>query len=192
MHAGAGGDSTESVYAGQRAAVRGSAKPSELPTHPGVDRLRRLDHGFGHQLDYASLGASEQKSTVAVRIQLMPQAPREHCAGQALQKNAVALSLDVAGVGAGFLPGGDAVVALAGMGVSTAGGIYSITQNDTTGVALNTASFGLSALTPTAEAIGGGVAKAVPGLGAAVSVFGFLDDAYQAYHDYQACMAGGQ
>lgn len=36
---------------------------------------------------------------------------RSQCAGEALKNNAVALSLDVAGVGAGFVPGGELVVA---------------------------------------------------------------------------------
>jgi hypothetical protein len=57
--------------------IRGSAKTGELPPDPGVDRLRRFDHGFDHQLDDASLGASEQKSTPFAPSHLKPQTPNK-------------------------------------------------------------------------------------------------------------------
>jgi hypothetical protein len=47
----------------------------------------------------------------------------------------------------------------------------------------------LSALAPAAEYAAVG-AKAVPFLGALVSLGGGLNDAYQTYADYQSCLAG--
>jgi hypothetical protein len=44
------------------------------------------------------------------------------CLGQALQKNGAALALDLAGVGAGFLPGGDLVVVF-GLGLGGGSGV---------------------------------------------------------------------
>ena len=45
---------------------------------------------------------------------------RVKCLDEATLKNGLSLALDAAGVGAGFLPGGDTVVALAQMGVGAA------------------------------------------------------------------------
>jgi hypothetical protein len=52
------------------------------------------------------------------------------CAQQALAKNGVALALDVAGVGAGFLPGGDLVVEGAQIGVGAASTVNSAIGGD--------------------------------------------------------------
>ena len=58
-----------------------------------------------------------------------------HCLGVAGQKNGTALGLDAAGVGAGFLPGGDLVVAGAQGTISAASGINSALKGDAFGTA---------------------------------------------------------
>jgi len=123
---------------------------------------------------------------------LAPQAQREHCAGVALKKNAVALSFDATGIGAGFVPGGDAAVAIAQSTVSFGSGIYSGFHHDTTGEALSLTAYGTSILTPIAKAMGGDIAKAVPGLGTFISVVSFAHDVQNLYEDYGSCMAGVQ
>ena len=126
-----------------------------------------------------------------------PRTPAQ-CAGAALKKNAVSLAFDAAGVGAGFLPGGDAVVAIAQIGVGVGSTVNSALSANTTtaegqratGGALGSI-FGiqLAALAPAAKYAGVG-AKAVPVLGALVSLAGGLNDLYQTGADYQACLAG--
>jgi len=56
-----------------------------------------------------------------------PKTPAQ-CAGEALNNNKFALGLDVAGVGAGFLPRGDLVVAGAQATISVASGINRYNQ----------------------------------------------------------------
>jgi len=114
----------------------------------------------------------------------------EQCAGQALKKNGVALSLDVAGVGAGFLPGGDAVVAGVQVAASTGGMMYSSAHYDSPGTALNAGAFAITAITPAAKAIGGDIARSVPVVGAIFSAAGILNDVRHVYKDYESCMAG--
>jgi hypothetical protein len=121
-----------------------------------------------------------------------------HCAGQAFKKNWVSLGFDVAGVGAGFLPGGDAVVAIAQIGVGVGSTVNSAMSANTTTAEGQRATGGaigsifgiqLAALAPAAKFAGVG-AKAVPVLGALVSLAGGLNDLYQAGVDYQSCLAG--
>jgi RHS repeat-associated protein len=114
---------------------------------------------------------------------------QQQCAGAALKKNAVSLSLDVAGVGAGFLPGGDLVVAGAKMGVNAASTVNSAVHGDTTGAMTSIFGFQVSAMVPAAKLVGVG-AKAVPILGAVISTVGAANDAWNTYKDYQSCMAG--
>jgi len=117
-----------------------------------------------------------------------PRTPSQ-CAGQALKKNAVALSFDAAGIGAGFLPGGDLVVASAQATVSVASGINSAVNGDAVGGTLGV--LGLPAAFAGASAKYFGVgAKAIPGIGTAISALGLLDDGYNTYQAYQSCMAG--
>jgi hypothetical protein len=125
-------------------------------------------------------------------------AKQVQCAQQAFGQNAVSLGFDAAGFAAGFLPGGDTVVAVAQIGLGAASTANSaISANTTTpsgqralGGAIGSI-FGiqLSALAPAAQYAEVG-AKAVPFLGALVSLAGGLNDAYQTYADYQACLAG--
>ena len=117
-----------------------------------------------------------------------PRTPSQ-CAGQALKKNAVALSLDTAGVGAGFLPGGDLVVAGAQATISVASGVNSAVGGGAVESALGV--LGLpAAYTGTAAKFFGVGAKAIPGIGTAISALGLLNDAYSTYQGYQACLAG--
>lgn len=133
------------------------------------------------------------------------------CVAKALGANKMPLILDAAGVGAGFLPGGDAVVAVAQMTVSAGGVVYSISHNDTAGGYLGGSAFVLSAATPmakavvkafaedaaegvaetTGRAIARGIFDAIPGVGSLVSAAGFARDAYHTYRDYLACTEGG-
>jgi RHS repeat-associated protein len=112
-----------------------------------------------------------------------------HCLGVAGRKNAVALSLDVTGVGAGFLPGGDLVVAGAQATISVASGVNSAAHGDNVGAALGVLGLPATFTSYAAKAmsIGG---KALPAVGALVSAAGALNDAYGTYQDYQSCMAG--
>lgn len=118
----------------------------------------------------------------------MPKTPQQ-CAGEALKKNAVALTLDVAGVGAGFLPGGDLVVAGAQATISVASGVNSAVHGDGIGSALGVLGLPATFTSYAAKAIGVG-GKALPGVGAFVSFLGAANDAYGTYQDYQACLAG--
>lgn len=116
-----------------------------------------------------------------------PTQKQKQCAEQALKKNAVALSLDAAGVGAGFLPGGDLVVAGAQMGIGVASTVNSAVGGDAPGAVTSIFGFQLAAMAPAAKWAGVG-AKAVPFLGAVVSAAGGLNDAWHTYQDYQSCM----
>jgi hypothetical protein len=111
------------------------------------------------------------------------------CAQQALAKNGVALALDVAGVGAGFLPGGDLVVEGAQIGVGAASTVNSAIGGDLGGSLTSIFGIQLSALAPAAKWAGVG-ARAVPVLGSVVSAFGAANDAWQTYQSYQSCLAG--
>jgi len=121
-----------------------------------------------------------------------------HCAATALKKNGVALALDAAGVGARFLPGGDLVVAGAGIAIGTASVVKGAMSANTTtpegqlatgGAIAGIFDIQLAALAPAAKWAGMG-AKAVPFLGALVSAAGGAIDLYQTGADYAACMAG--
>lgn len=114
---------------------------------------------------------------------------QQQCAGAALKKNAVALSFDAAGIGAGFLPGGDLVVAGAQGAVSVASGINSAAHGDASGATLGILGLPASFAGASAKFFGVG-AKAIPGIGTAISALGLLNDGYGAYQDYQACLAG--
>jgi hypothetical protein len=130
----------------------------------------------------------QQERLIVVAPNNGTQSKQSKCAKQALKKNAVSLSLDVAGVGAGFLPGGDLVVAGAQMGIGVASTVNSAVGGDTRGAMTSIFGFQVSAMVPAAKWAGVG-AKAVPVLGAAISTFGAASDAWNTYQDYQSCMA---
>ena len=123
-----------------------------------------------------------------------PRTPAQ-CAGAALKKNAVALTLDAAGVGAGFLPGGALVVASAQATISVASGINSAVQSNGSGTAAFGSALGVLGLPATftgyaAKALGAG-GKYLPYVGTIVSAAGLLTDGLSTYNDYQNCLAGG-
>lgn len=105
------------------------------------------------------------------------------------KKNGIALGLDYAGVGAGFLPAGELAVAGVQMGIGVASTVNSSIGGDVPGAVTSIFDFQLSAMEPAAKLTGVG-ARAVPFLGAVVSAAGFLNDALNGYKDYQSCMAG--
>jgi hypothetical protein len=116
-------------------------------------------------------------------------AKQVQCAQQGLTNNGVAFGLDVAGVAAGFLPGGELVIAGAQIGVNTASTVNSAMSGDVTGGMTSIFGLQLAALEPAAKWTGVG-AKAVPFLGSVVGAFGAANDGWQAYQSYQSCMAG--
>jgi RHS repeat-associated protein len=136
----------------------------------------------------SSAGSGPDGSTVVAPNNGMPKTPQQ-CAGEALKKNAVALTLDVAGVGAGFLPGGDLVVAGVQAGISVGSGVNSAVHGDAIGSGLGVLGLPATFTSYAAKAIGVG-GKALPGVGAFISGLGALNDAYGTYQDYQACLAG--
>lgn len=118
--------------------------------------------------------------------------PKKDCLLNALKKNGVALGLDALGVGAGFLPGGDFVVA--GLGVAaTVNSATSANTTTTEGQVATTGAigsiFGSQLSVMKALKVGG---KAVPFLATALSVAGVGADVWQTNEDYNKCMAGTQ
>ena len=118
-----------------------------------------------------------------------PKPTPSQCTQRALKKNAVALTLDVAGVGAGFLPGGELVVAGAQATISVASGVNSPVGGDACGAALGVLGLPVAYAGTAAKLFGVG-AKAIPGIGSGIASLGALNDGYAAYQDYQACLAG--
>jgi hypothetical protein len=162
--------------------------------HQGVPRWESAPHqGIGFVIsstviDFQFRCSKIVSGTVVAPNNGMPKTPQQ-CAGEALKKNAVALTLDVAGVGAGFLPGGDLVVAGVQAGISVGSGVNSAVHGDAIGSGLGVLGLPATFTSYAAKAIGVG-GKALPGVGAFISGLGALNDAYGTYQDYQACLAG--
>ena len=127
------------------------------------------------------------------------------CLGQALKNdgNGVSLALDVAGIGAGFLPGGGLVTGSARaaniafsaqVGLTAASTGVSTAYKSGPGIVFGILG-GQAALTAkTAEAFGEDAAEAfgesIPIVGVAVSAGALLYDGYQTYKAYSGCLAG--
>jgi hypothetical protein len=127
------------------------------------------------------------------------------CLGQALKNdgNGVSLALDVAGIGAGFLPGGGLVTGsarAANIAFSAQVGLIAASTGVSTayksgpGIVFGILG-GQAALTAkTAEALGEDAAEAfgesIPIIGVAVSAGALLYDGYQTYKAYSGCLAG--
>lgn len=141
-----------------------------------------------HQPSYKSPDAVANSSPKATSNN-EPQRTPSQCAGQSLKKNAVALSLDAAGIGAGFLPGGDLVVAGAQATVSVASGVNSAMNGDGFGTASGILGLPASVAGGAAKTLGVG-AKAIPGVGSMISAIGLGNDAFSAVEDYKACEVG--
>jgi hypothetical protein len=129
------------------------------------------------------------------------------CLGQALKSdgNGVSLALDVAGVGAGFLPGGGLVTGSARAATFAFGAQLGLTAASTgVGIAYKSGPGivagilgGQVALTAkTAEALGEDAVEAfgrsIPVVGAFVSAGALAYDGYQTYKAYSGCLAGVQ
>ncbi len=129
------------------------------------------------------------------------------CLGQALKSdgNGVSLALDVAGVGAGFLPGGGLVTGSARAATFAFGAQLGLTAASTgVGIAYKSGPGivagilgGQVALTAkTAEALGEDAVeafgKSIPVVGAFVSAGALAYDGYQTYKAYSGCLTGVQ
>ena len=125
--------------------------------------------------------------------------------GQALKSdgNGVSLALDVAGLGAGFLPGGGLVTGSAKAATVAFGAQVGLTAASTgVGIAYKSGSGvvagilgGQVALTAkSVEAMGEDAVKlfgeSIPIVGVAVSAGALLYDGYQTYQAYSGCMTG--
>ncbi|HLH33668.1 MAG TPA: hypothetical protein VKX41_03275 [Alloacidobacterium sp.] len=108
------------------------------------------------------------------------------CARQTLAKNALGIGLDVAG----FIPGENLAVTVAQVGIGTVSAVNSAANGDSTGAFGSIAGLQLAALAPVAKSAGWGVAKSIPGIGTILNVGLTGRDLYNAYNDYQSCLAG--
>jgi hypothetical protein len=127
------------------------------------------------------------------------------CLGQALKSdgNGVSLALDVAGLGAGFLPGGGLVTGSARaaniafgaqVGFTVASTGVSAAYKSGPGIVLGILGGQVALTAKTAEALGEDAAEAfgesIPIVGVAVSAGALLYDGYQTYEAYSGCLAG--
>ncbi len=103
-----------------------------------------------------------------------PQPTKTHCAGQALKKNAVSLTLDAVG----FVPGESTAATLFQVGVGVTSTVYSATQQDTSGSFMGIAGIQLTAFYPFATQAGWGIAKSVPIAGTLLNVVSTGKDAW--------------
>ncbi|WP_263409382.1 RHS repeat domain-containing protein [Terriglobus tenax] len=122
-----------------------------------------------------------------------------HCAGVALKKNGVSLALDVASIGAGFLPGGGAVRLVGTIAVGTVATGYSAATstsfaqgvgnfaNGTLGTAASTL-----AILDKASAVANNfkALSALPILSYISTGISTAEDLAKTYQSYSSCMAG--
>ena len=127
------------------------------------------------------------------------------CLGQALKSdgNGVSLALDVAGVGAGFLPGGGLVTGSASaatfafgaqVGLTAASSGVSVANNSGPGIVAGILGGQVALTAKTAEALGKyaveAFGKSIPVVGAFVSAGALVYDGYQTYKAYSGCLTG--
>lgn len=126
---------------------------------------------------------------------------RGQCAAQALKSdgNGVSLALDVAGVGAGFLPGGGLVTGSARaatvafgaqVGLTAASTGVSIAYKSGPGIVAGILGGQVALTAKSAEALAVDVGKSIPIVGVAVSAGALLYDGYQTYKAYSGCLTG--
>jgi hypothetical protein len=153
-----------------------------------------LHPGFGLRISSTAMDFQFRCSEIVSGTVVAPNngTPRtpSQCAGAALKKNAVALTLDAAGIGAGFLPGGELVVAGVQATISVASGVNSATHGDAGGSVLGVLGLPATFTGYAAKALGAG-GRYLPYVGSIVSAAGAISDGYGAYQDYKACLAGG-
>ena len=130
---------------------------------------------------------------------------RSQCLGQALKSdgNGVSLALDVAGVAAGFLPGGGLVTGSAQaatiafgtqVGLTAASTGVSIGYKSAPGIVAGILGGQVALTAKSVEALGEEGAllfgKSIPIVGVAVNAGALLYDGYQTYKAYSGCLAG--
>lgn len=126
---------------------------------------------------------------------------RGQCASKALKSdgNGVSLALDVAGVGAGFLPGGGLVTGSARaasfafgaqVGLTAASTGASIAYKSGPGIIAGILGGQVALTAKSAEALAVDVGRSIPIVGVAVSTGALLYDGYQTYQAYSGCLAG--
>ena len=130
---------------------------------------------------------------------------RGQCAAQALKSdgNGVSLALDVAGIGAGFLPGGGLVTGSARaatvafgaqVGLTAASTGVSVAYKSGPGIVAGILGGQVALTAKSVEAAGEQTAllfgKSIPIVGVAVSTGALLYDGYQTYKAYAGCLAG--
>jgi len=108
------------------------------------------------------------------------------CAQQTLAKNALGIGLDIAG----FIPGESLAVTVAQVGIGTVSAVNSAANGDVTGAFGGIAGVQIAALAPVAKSAGWGMAKSIPGIGTILNMGLTGRDLYNAYADYQSCLAG--
>ena len=127
---------------------------------------------------------------------------RSRCAAQALGSdgNGVSLALDVAGIGAGFLPGGGLVTGSASAartafavqaGLTAASTVTSVAYKSGPGIIAGILGGQVALTSKLAESIAVDVGKSIPVVGVAVSAGALLYDGYQTYQAYSGCLTGG-
>ena len=126
---------------------------------------------------------------------------RGQCPSKALKSdgNGVSLALDVAGVGAGFLPGGGLVTGSARaasfafgaqVGLTAASTGASIAYKSGPGIIAGILGGQVALTAKSAEALAVDVGRSIPIVGVAVSTGALLYDGYQTYQAYSGCLAG--
>jgi hypothetical protein len=107
-----------------------------------------------------------------------------------VKQNGLAVGFDIAGIAAGFTPGGDAAVALAQIAVGVGAVSNSGATQDNTGLGLGVAGITTALFTPAARATGT-LARAIPGAGAIIAGASALHDLKAFYDGYKSCGIGG-
>lgn len=120
-----------------------------------------------------------------------------HCIGQALGNgNGTSLALDLAGVGAGFLPGGGLVTGSASAartafavqaGLTVASTVNSAAHLSGPGIIAGILGGQVSLTTKSAELLAVDLGKSLPIVGVAVNAGAAIYDGYQTYEAYAAC-----
>ena len=126
---------------------------------------------------------------------------RGQCATQALKSdgNGVSLALDVAGVGAGFLPGGGLVTGSARaasfafgaqVGLTAASTGASIAYRSGPGIVAGILGGQVALTAKSAEALAVNLGRAIPVAGVFVNTGALIYDGYQTYKAYSGCLTG--
>jgi RHS repeat-associated protein len=153
--------------------------------------------GGGGPIDRGALGGGLVGGNAGPVIRNPPPVPQKtqpsptlaQCLGASAKKNGVALALDATGA---LIPGASTAATLGKLSVGGAALVNSAVAGNLTGIGLGIVDFHLSSAGPLVEQYKNvsNVAKAVPFVGAIVSVTAAGFDVYSAYQDFQTCRAG--